>query len=318
MIGPEAPLRAAGLLMVAVATLSTAGSGRAAAELAAPGQEGNPLARVESFVVYFGDTFHRELGCYDMAIIDPDAHTPAEVAELRDGGTLTMAYLSVGEAETYRWFYPRVDPSWMLGPNPDWENHFFVDARKEGWQTLLLHTVIPRIVERGYEGLFLDMVDTALPGLYPETADGMVELIHRIRAEHPRLLLIMNRGFFVAHRVADVVEGLAVEGIFSRYDFADRTYGRTPPDRRDALLRDLDHAVESHGFAPFLIDYAPMGDPGLGDRARAAASRRGLPSFVSTIALDRVPASPSGARLEGCPTGRGEGPATGSRSGGGP
>ena len=311
-------LGAVGLLTGALVTLSAPGSGRAATDHAAASEEENPLAGVESFVVYFGGDFHRELGCYDMAIIDPDAHTPAEVAGLRNGGTLPIAYLSVGEAETYRWFYPRVDPSWMLGPNPNWENHFFVDARKVGWQDLLVETVIPGIVARGYQGLFLDMVDTALPGLYPETEEGMVELVHRIGAEHPGLHLIMNRGFFLAQRVAHVVDGLAVEGTFARYDFADRTYRRTPPDRRDALLRELDRAVGSYGFASFLIDYAPVDDHRLRDYAREAASERGLPSFVSTVALDRVPPSPARAPSGGCGTVREPDEGPGPRSGGAP
>jgi cysteinyl-tRNA synthetase len=62
---------------------------------------------------------------------DEGRFTAAEISALRDGGEggrTVLAYLSVGEAESYRSYW---DPAWesepppWIGPtNPDWEgNH---------------------------------------------------------------------------------------------------------------------------------------------------------------------------------------------------
>lgn len=285
---------------------SAAGGDLAAHDRAA--RQRPALDEVERFAVYFSGPFRSDLGCYDMAVVDPDDHSPAEIGRLRAVGTLPIAYLNVGEVETYRWFHPRVDPSWILGVNPNWENHYYVDAREEGWQSLLLEEVIPRILEKGYAGLLLDMVDTALPGLYPETEPGMIELVHRIRGRHPDLALIMNHGFFLADRVSEAIDAVVVEGTFTYYDFDQDAYRRTAVEVQESQLGMIDSLRETHGLEAFLIDYAGSEDDELRAYARRRAEETGLRSFLGTIRLDTVPrpedASASSSCLEGAKVAR--------------
>ncbi len=264
-------------------------------------QERPTLDEIERFAVYFSGPFRSDLGCYDMVVVDPDAHSHAEIGRLHTVGTLPLAYLNVGEVETYRWFYPRVDPSWLLGVNPNWENHYYVDAREEGWQSLLLEDVIPRILEKGYSGLFLDMVDTALPGLFPETEPGMIELIHRIRGRYPELVLTMNHGFFLADRVSEAIDAVVVEGTFTYYDFDQDAYRRTAVEVQESQLAMIDSLKETYGFEPFLIDYAGAEDDALRAYARRRAEETGLRSFLGTIGLDNVPRPEGASPSSSCP-----------------
>ena len=247
------------------------------------------LEAVDRFAVYFADSWQEELTAYDMAVVDPDAYGQAEVKRLATAGTLPIGYVNIGEVEAYRSHFSQVDSSWILGANPNWEDHYYIDARKEGWQTLLLDDVIPKIMDKGYKGLFLDMVDTALPGLYPETRSGMAELVMRIREAFPDALLIMNNGFFLAEEVGQSLDGITAEGVLTRYNFETDTYERTPEQEQQPTIRTLRGFQNTFGLQVFLLDYAGAEDADLRAYARQRARQLDLRSFISTVELDTVP-----------------------------
>ncbi len=102
--------------------------------------------------------------------------TPAEVAALRATGKVVLAYLSIGEAEDYRWYW---DPAWnddpppdpdapaWLGPfNPDFPNNYKVRFWQAPWQGVLFGTAsgaaqssLDRILDQGFDGIYLDIID---------------------------------------------------------------------------------------------------------------------------------------------------------------
>lgn len=120
---------------------------------------------------------------FDLAVIDyssdggPDGElTPAQVANLKASGKVVLAYLSIGEAETYRYYWqptwnddpvPDPDaPSW-LGPfNPSFPDNYKVRYWQPAWQALLFGTAtgpnrsyLDRIVDQGFDGIYLDIID---------------------------------------------------------------------------------------------------------------------------------------------------------------
>lgn len=218
-----------------------------------------------------------------LVILDPDPYELDEIAAFRERGVLTLGYVNVGEVEDYRAFAPRVDEAWVLGENPRWPGHRFVDARQEGWRRLVVDEVAPRVVARQFDGLFLDMADVAAPGVFPETQEGMVALIRSLREAYPTHLLVMNRGLFLLDEVGEEIDGLLVEGVWTRHDPASGAYVQTPPARRDRLVAALLDFRERFGGAAFVLDYADRAD--LRAVAEAGAAEAGLPVFVSTLDL---------------------------------
>ena len=97
--------------------------------------------------------------------------TPQEVAALKAalGGKL-LAYLSIGEAEDYRWYWdPTWDanhdgvpdpgaPAWLDRENPDWPGNYKVRFWDPGWQAIVLE-YLDKIVTQGFDGAYLDLVD---------------------------------------------------------------------------------------------------------------------------------------------------------------
>ncbi len=112
---------------------------------------------------------------YDVLIIDlfyDDTElTPADITTLKTKkGTantrLVIAYMSIGEAEDYRYYWdPSWDsdpPSWIEEENPDWEGNYKVQYWKSGWQEIIYgndSSYMKKIIDAGFDGVYLDIID---------------------------------------------------------------------------------------------------------------------------------------------------------------
>lgn len=246
------------------------------------------LTRVERFATVLSRRAEPDsLADYDLAILDPDLTTVDDVRKLRAGGTLSLGYVNIGEVEEWRSFADRVEPAWLLGENPHWPGHQFVDAREPGWRRLVTDVIATRVVATEFDGLFLDMADVAAPELFPDTVPGVVALVKALRELYPDHLIVMNRGLFLTDRVGADIDGLLVEGVWGRLNLEAGTTDRTLVDESRQLLAGLDAFRQATGGAVFVIDYADT------DSLRAhvldSAHRAGLPVFVSRAALADLP-----------------------------
>ena len=112
---------------------------------------------------------------YDVVITDPYflgdvPFTWREVKALKrkpcGGNRFVLAYLSIGEAEDYRPYWnpswKRIPPPWLEKENEDWPGNYKVRYWMEEWQKILLGgegSCLDRIVEAGFDGVVLDIID---------------------------------------------------------------------------------------------------------------------------------------------------------------
>jgi len=106
---------------------------------------------------------------YDL-FFDEGPLTAAEVASLREkpqgGSRLVIAYMSIGEAENYRYYWQEDwapgAPVWLVEENPDWEGNFIVRYWESEWQDIILGdsgAYLDRILAAGFDGVYLDIID---------------------------------------------------------------------------------------------------------------------------------------------------------------
>lgn len=86
------------------------------------------------------------------------------------GGKIVVAYFSIGEAESYRFYWnpswvdpsgnpiPGVAPSWLGPTNPDWIGNYKTRYWQSAWQQIVLQ-YLDRIIDAGFDGVYLDIVD---------------------------------------------------------------------------------------------------------------------------------------------------------------
>ncbi len=120
---------------------------------------------------------------------DSKRFTSKDLAVMHRFNKTVLCYFSIGEAEAYR-FYWKKDwndtPPRFLGPeNPDWAKNYKVKYWREDWWEMALRPYLDRILEAGFDGVYLDIVDAYWfwheQGMDVQTtSDDMIKLIARI------------------------------------------------------------------------------------------------------------------------------------------
>lgn len=116
---------------------------------------------------------------YDLIFIDlffdSDDQQPLTAAEVnalkkkRNGGKrIVCTYMSVGEAESYRYYWlPAWDneatrPAWIAEENPQWKRNYKVCYWAPEWQKILYgnsSAYLDQILAAGFDGVYLDVID---------------------------------------------------------------------------------------------------------------------------------------------------------------
>lgn len=239
---------------------------------------------IRNYVIYYGSGRVNDLARFDLAIVQPDTLTESELSSLRTRGTLAVAYLSLGEVEPQRPWYSdgRINAAWILGKNPHWGS-FYIDVNQPGWQELII-SLAREYMKKGYDGVFLDTVDTL--NLFPQTLPAFINLIHRLRISLPDALLIQNRGFAILDRVVSDLDALMFESLSSTYDFQRRQYVFID---NTALAQQIAQLHKQTGLPILALDYAPVDNPAMARLARQKARSFGFISAVSVIHLTDIP-----------------------------
>jgi cysteinyl-tRNA synthetase len=246
---------------------------------------------------------------YDLVIIDYSADgtesgefRTTQIAALHaspTGPKIVLAYLSIGEAEDYRFYWqdgwrPGA-PAWLHRPNSDWPGNYRVDYWDPQWQAIILGYV-DRLVAAGFDGAYLDLIDAyegATEDGRMDAAQEMAEFIALIRAHarasDPDFLIFVQNGAALVRVVPgylDSVDGIGQEDIYYGYEADDVL---TPPEVTAELERQLDCFLAA-GKLVLTVDYATI--PAHIDRAYARARARSYVPFVTVRELDRLTVNP--------------------------
>jgi cysteinyl-tRNA synthetase, unknown class len=108
---------------------------------------------------------------YDLLIIDAfyddQLLSKPDVEKLRKkangGRRLVLAYMSIGEAEDYRWYWKseweKTPPEWLGDENPEWEGNYKVHYWDKDWQSIILGSYLNKIMSASFDGVYLDLID---------------------------------------------------------------------------------------------------------------------------------------------------------------
>jgi uncharacterized protein (TIGR01370 family) len=169
--------------------------------------------------------------------------TAKDIEKIRSGrsGRKVLCYLSIGEAEDYRMEWPELmeygangeKPDFLEEENPDWPGNYKVRYWDVRWQSMILKR-IESILEAGFDGLYLDIVDAYdyfeekakqkpdaelidYRALMVEWISTISETAKNIRAE--TLIIPQNASALVTlGAYQSVIDGIALESVFAEED----------------------------------------------------------------------------------------------------
>ncbi|MCR5436870.1 MAG: endo alpha-1,4 polygalactosaminidase [Treponema sp.] len=110
---------------------------------------------------------------YDALIIDlfcgDEILTASDLQLLKvkhnGGKRLVICYMSIGEAEDYRWYWKKSwkknPPDYLCKENQDWEGNFKVRYWYPQWQEIICGKdgYLSKILNAGFDGVYLDIID---------------------------------------------------------------------------------------------------------------------------------------------------------------
>lgn len=111
---------------------------------------------------------------YDVILMDSffdeQIWTAQEITALKTkangGKRLVISYMSIGEAEDYRYYWqPGFNsnpPEWLSGPNPDWPGNYKVKYWLDSWKIIIYgnnEAYLDKLLEAGFDGAYLDIID---------------------------------------------------------------------------------------------------------------------------------------------------------------
>jgi cysteinyl-tRNA synthetase len=202
------------------------------------------LAAAKSWGYQLQDVDPEEIAAspYDLVVIDYSrdgssgtAFTPAELETMKkkpDGGRrIVLSYLSIGEAEKYRyywkwywgWFFGWFAPSWRDRQNKEWRGNYAVRYWEPGWQDIIFggdNSYLDRIVQAGFDGVWLDKVDEyeyyeKKPDAQPLMIAFVTKLAAHARSRKPGFLVVPQNGEALLSDAAyrGVIDGIGKEDI---------------------------------------------------------------------------------------------------------
>lgn len=247
-------------------------------------------AKLTPYAVCYAKVSPDQVQNYEMVIVEPDFYSEKEMADLRASGTTIIAYATLGEVDENRWYYPKLEERGFLGKNENW-NSFYVNLEDEVSRDVILNQVLPKIMAKGVDGLFLDTIDAVAPVTNrSDLQPFMVQLIKGIREKYPEKIIIQNSGVFLLEQSGEAVDAFMTESLASDYDFSTGEYKVRSNEDFNNRLDYLKHYAGESGKPFFILEFADT------ERKRNQISARldtmNRPYFISNIGLSELPENP--------------------------
>ena len=236
------------------------------------GASGVSEVQAESLIIdYSREPDENRLLAFERSILQPSCET--DLSRLKKAGHRAIAYVSVVEIAANADYREEVQKQGIkfLGKNEIW-NSDLVDIADPNWKKFVIETLAKSAADKGYEGLFLDTVDSVTllerAGMAPESArEAMTSIIAGLREAYPKMPIIMNRGFSLLEHVEGLIDSVLIESVFQTYDFKTGKYDKTT-DQNTARLKEWVQYLQDRKKEVIIVDYV---NPNESERAQVTA-----------------------------------------------
>jgi hypothetical protein len=117
----------------------------------------------------------------------------------------------------------------------------------------------------------------------------MTDLVLALHARAPQALLLANRGLALLPRMAPAISGIAVESIFTEYQFKGGKYAWREPNQARAFAAELQGIKQQYGLPILGLEYVDPQDAAMRGKAAALLAEAGFVPSVAEIGLSQPP-----------------------------
>ena len=223
---------------------------------------------------------------YNLLIIEPENYSRSEIQLANDQSTKIIAYVTLGEVDRNRWYYPLLEERGFLGVNENWDSPY-LNLADSTTRSIMLDQVVPNIMSKGFDGLFLDTVDDVAP--YTERAHlqpHMLDIITKIRKSYPDALIIQNAGFFLLDKTHDLINGVLIEDVATSYNFDRKSYNLKSTDAYKEKAGSILKLKKKYKLPFLVVDFSD--NKHLTNLTIKRLDSLSLPYFISSIELNDI------------------------------
>ena len=213
-----------------------------------------------------------------LVVLDPDNYLSGEVETLKQAGHIVLAYLCIGEAESWRAYWHKISwESWVVGPSSRRSGSYLIRFYSAYTWAGVLKDYVEDIIEFGYQGLFLDPAYAL--SYYPDKAEDMADLVQELaeeaRYDDPDAYVVLFEGgeLLEYSQIVMEIDGLAEEGVWWDSDWL-RSSAVDTMLRKDYLIQ-----ARGLGITPLVMEYAD-GDAAIIEVETLADGEGFIPFFV--------------------------------------
>jgi len=246
---------------------------------------------------------------FDLVVLSIGAagNSPAVVPALKEGPggeKLVLAYMSIGQAETYREYWKPEwrdnPPPWLDEPDATWVNEFWVRYWDPEWQAIIYgstESYLDRIIELGFDGVYLDRVDAyrtyeekeGRETAAREMAEFILDFTRYAREKRPGFGVFPQNAEELGVQFPDYLAEMTGVGVEDLYYGYPRDHEPSPAEWTAAREEILDQWVEA-GKLVLVIDYTARADQ-IADSYRRAREK-GYVDYVTDRSLGRLRINP--------------------------
>ncbi len=214
---------------------------------------------------------------YDVIVIDSEDYPggverplkPAEIEAMKkkpDGSKrLVIAYFSVGEAESYRYYWQKEwtkrKPAWVGKENKEWKENFLVKYWEPTWQNIIFgrpEAFADRVLAQGFDGFYIDRADAYYyfgdnADVRQKMRDFIIKLTNYMRAKKPDVaILVQNAEELLDNKAyVEAIDGIAKEDLLFGISHKEERNKADDVAESSALLK----SAQASGKKIFVIEY---------------------------------------------------------------
>jgi len=234
--------------------------------------------------------------------------TPEQIGRIRQSGKKAIAYLSIGEAESYRSYW-NIDwesnpPSWLGPENQNWLSNYKVRFWDPAWQNVIF-AYLDEIYDQGFDGIYCDIIDAYYywreenpekPDADALMAQFIIDLREHLSSRKDRAFAIIiqnGEALIDEENVTDTlrgqlfgaIDGIGVEDVFFSGDQDDNNPYHPELERLPYLREFLEN-----GKTVLSIEY--LTDPSLIQTYLIEAEKEGFVPYVAGRSLSQLSSTP--------------------------
>ena len=217
----------------------------------------------KDYGVFIGADNIDKIKGYNVVVVEPASIDIGGVESLHKTNEKVYAYLNIGSLEEYRPYFNEFKEK-TLGLYENWEDEYWMDVSDVAWQKLIVDKLGRDIVDKGFDGFFIDNCDVYYYYPNEEIFNGLSSILQGLRSlnmtKKYKIDIIINGGdTFVSKCIenktaTELFDGVNQECVFTDIDFENKTYKEKDESDREYFKEYLSN-VKKYIPEVYLIEY---------------------------------------------------------------